>query len=63
MLSCKEVTQLLSESQDRQLSLSEKMQVEMHLAICTGCKNFKRQMSFLREACKRYMNIDHHSGE
>lgn len=58
MLSCKEVTHLLSESQDRPLGMSEKMQLEMHLAICKGCKNFKSQMSFLREACKRYL-VDH----
>ncbi|PKO36833.1 MAG: hypothetical protein CVU33_16350 [Betaproteobacteria bacterium HGW-Betaproteobacteria-6] len=56
MLSCKEVTHLLSESQDRKLTLSEKMHLEMHLAMCKGCTNFKSQMKFLREACKRYVN-------
>lgn len=55
MLSCKEVTHLLSEAQDRKLNLSEKMHLEMHLAMCKGCKNFREQMSFLREACKRYV--------
>jgi hypothetical protein len=30
------------------------MQLELHLALCQGCKNFKSQMNFLREACKRY---------
>ena len=55
MLSCKEVTHLLSESQDRKLALAEKMHLEMHLAMCKGCKNFKGQMKFLREACKRYV--------
>lgn len=54
MLSCKEVTHLLSESQDRKLTLAEKMHLEMHLTMCKGCKNFKSQMRFLREACKRY---------
>ena len=55
MLSCKEATHLMSESQDRQLGLSEKMQLEMHLALCKGCKNFKSQMNFLRAACQRYV--------
>jgi predicted anti-sigma-YlaC factor YlaD len=54
MLSCKEATRLLSESQDRKLDLPEKMQLEVHLAMCKGCRNFKGQMNFLREACKRY---------
>ena len=54
MLSCKDVTHKLSEAQDRELSLSERLQLEMHLAMCHGCRNFKRQMSFLRMACRRY---------
>ena len=56
MLSCKDVTHKLSEAQDRELSLSERLQLEMHLAMCHGCRNFKRQMSFLRMACRRYMS-------
>ena len=55
MLSCKEVTYLLSESQDRKLALTEKMPLEMHLVMCKGCTNFKSQMKFLREACKHYV--------
>ncbi|KAB2921052.1 MAG: zf-HC2 domain-containing protein [Dechloromonas sp.] len=55
MLSCKEVTHLLSEGQDRKLTLGEKVQLEMHLAICHGCRNFRSQMDFLREACRRYV--------
>jgi hypothetical protein len=58
MLSCKEVTHLLSESQDRKLTISEKIHLEMHLAMCKGCTNFKSQMKFLREACKRYLKVN-----
>jgi len=54
MLSCKDITHLLSESQDRKLAVSERLRLEMHLAMCTGCKNFKGQMAFLRKACRRY---------
>ena len=50
MLRCKEATHLLSEAQDRSLSLSERLQLKMHLAMCTGCRNFKGQMAFLRQA-------------
>lgn len=55
MLTCKEITHLLSESQDRKLSISEKVQLEMHLAMCKGCRNFKEQMQFLRDACRKYL--------
>ncbi|MDP1606547.1 MAG: zf-HC2 domain-containing protein [Rhodocyclaceae bacterium] len=54
MLSCKDVTHLLSEAQDRKLALSERLSLEMHLAMCKGCANFKKQMSFLRKACRGY---------
>lgn len=54
MLSCKETTHLLSQAQDRKITVTERIHLEMHLAMCKGCKNFKQQMNFLREACKRY---------
>lgn len=52
MLSCKEVTHLLSIEQDEKLSLAERMQTEMHLLICRGCANYRKQMDFLRAACR-----------
>ena len=55
MLRCKEATHLLSEAHDRNLSFSERLQLKMHLAMCTGCRNFKGQMAFLRRACRRYL--------
>lgn len=55
MLSCKEVTRRLSAAQDRELGLAERLQLKMHLALCAGCRNFSRQMDFLRAACKRYV--------
>lgn len=54
MLSCRDATRLMSEAQDRKLSLSERLQLEMHVLICKGCTNYKSQISFLREACRRY---------
>lgn len=54
MVSCKETTQRLSEAKDRKLSLSEKLQLKMHLAMCGNCRNFSKQMDFLRATCKRY---------
>jgi hypothetical protein len=56
MLSCKEVTHLLSESQDRKLTVGERARLEMHLLICDGCTNFRKQMDFLRKACRSYVD-------
>lgn len=54
MLNCKDVTHLLSEGQDRKLTLAERMHLEMHLAICKGCSNYRKQMNYLRAVCRRY---------
>lgn len=53
MLTCKEATRLMSEAQDRKLGVAERLQIELHLAICNGCRNFRRQLDFLRAACRR----------
>ncbi len=54
MLNCKEATRLVSESQDRKLSLLETVPLQFHLMICTGCRNFNKQMPFLREAMRAF---------
>lgn len=54
MLNCKDATRKISEAQDRSLSLVEKLQLKIHLAMCSGCSNFGKQVDFLRTACKRY---------
>jgi hypothetical protein len=56
MLTCKEVTHLLSEGQDRKLTVAERARLEMHLLVCSGCSRFRKQMDFLRAACRRYVD-------
>ena len=53
MLTCKEATRMMSEAQDRPLSIGERLQLRMHLAMCRGCRNFRVQMDFLLTACRR----------
>jgi hypothetical protein len=53
MLSCKEVSHLVSQGLDRRLGLWERLRLRLHLAICDGCTNFSRQMQFLRKAVSR----------
>ena len=55
MLSCREVTELLSEERDRQLKVSERVQLRLHLAMCQGCSNFKKQLGFLHDACQLFV--------
>lgn len=54
MLTCQQVTHLLSEAQDRELRLKEKLPLKLHLMMCSGCANFRQQLDFLRRACRQY---------
>jgi predicted anti-sigma-YlaC factor YlaD len=49
MLNCEEATRLLSERQDRALSMAERTQLTLHTMMCSGCREFGRQMTTLRD--------------
>jgi len=48
MMSCKEVTEKASALIDGELSLWERLQIRLHLAICRGCERFIDQMKVTR---------------
>lgn len=50
MLSCKEVTRLVSQGLDRRLGFAERVRLRVHLAICDGCTSFTKQVRFIRKA-------------
>jgi len=51
-LTCKEVSHLVSQGLDRELGGLERLRLRIHLSICDGCTNFKKQMDFLRRAMR-----------
>jgi hypothetical protein len=53
MLSCKEVSLLVSRSMDTSLTLRERLAVRLHLLYCRGCRRFRDQVQFLRRAAQR----------
>lgn len=55
---CKETSELLSQAQDRALTLREKLALYVHLPICNGCRNFKTQLGFIRRAAREFVNKD-----
>lgn len=54
MKSCREVTRLLSEAQERSLNLGERTSLRIHLMICAACRNFGQQMDSLRQISRSY---------
>jgi hypothetical protein len=54
MLTCKQTFLLEMASGFRQLSWRERMGMRMHLAFCCACRRFRQQMSFIRQAARRF---------
>ena len=53
---CKEASELLSQAQDRPLTLREKFFLYVHLPLCHGCRNFRAQLAIIRRAAREYLN-------
>lgn len=53
MLSCRDVTRLVSQGQDRALGLGERIALRTHFFICKGCRSFEDQLRFMRRAMQR----------
>lgn len=50
MLSCERASSLSSERLDRSLTVRERLALGFHLAMCTLCRRFARQLAFMRVA-------------
>jgi hypothetical protein len=63
MLSCKDVTRLLSESMDHSLPLGKRVGVRFHLLICKFCARYERQLLQIRETMRRLVAMEDGPGE
>lgn len=54
MLSCKEVSLLISRSYDARLTWRQRLAVRLHLLVCVACRRFVEQMRFLRRAGRAF---------
>jgi len=53
MLNCKQATALISLGMDQELTMLQKMGLRFHLMMCSGCRNFNKQMDFLRQGLRK----------
>lgn len=63
MLNCRRVTELLSEAQERKLSMRERVSLKMHRMMCSGCNNFGKQILIIGVIAKKYSHdkkVDDH---
>jgi predicted anti-sigma-YlaC factor YlaD len=53
-IDCKDVSRLISNAQDQDLTPAERAQLRLHLVICETCRNVDEQMQFIRRAMKKF---------
>lgn len=53
MPSCEDVSLLISQTHDRDLTRSERFKMKLHVAMCRYCSRFERQLKMLREAVEQ----------
>lgn len=53
MLSCRDVTQLISRSMDTSLPVGERIGVRIHLLICRFCARYEKQLHLIRETVRQ----------
>ncbi|MDO8905370.1 zf-HC2 domain-containing protein [Hydrogenophaga sp.] len=51
---CKEITALLIAREDRDLPLSDRLALRLHMAMCQACPRFERQLLTMRNAMKQW---------
>jgi hypothetical protein len=52
--SCKDVSHLLSQAHEHPLGPWAQAKVRWHLAVCSMCRAFERQLRLIDEALRRY---------
>jgi len=62
-MSCEEIENKILESQEHQLSLAQRVEVETHLAGCAGCRIFARQLQQLEAALSAGIEVPALSAE
>jgi hypothetical protein len=46
---CSYMVSLMSESMDRPLGIGERLQLKLHLIVCTWCVRYLDQLNFMRQ--------------
>jgi hypothetical protein len=54
IMSCEEAARRASRALDEPIGVLDRLMLNAHLVMCAKCKNFIRQLAFLRKASQRY---------
>jgi hypothetical protein len=59
-VTCKQAASLLVAREDREIALSEKVALRLHIYACKACPNFEQQLLIMRKSLKlwRQYSVD-----
>jgi len=55
-VTCKQAASLLIAREDREIALSEKVALRLHIYACKACPNFEQQILIMRKGLKLWRN-------
>jgi hypothetical protein len=55
-VTCKQATALLIAQEDRQIDMSDKVALRLHVYACKTCPNFEQQLLIMRKSMKLWRN-------
>ncbi|MFN2355158.1 MAG: zf-HC2 domain-containing protein [Desulfopila sp.] len=53
LFNCKDISRLVSDSMDRNLSLRHRLGIRFHLMMCRYCHRFARQLKRMRQVIRK----------
>ncbi|MES2951079.1 MAG: zf-HC2 domain-containing protein [Pseudomonadota bacterium] len=53
---CKEVAAILISREDRKLAFKDRLALRVHMAICSACPRFERQLLIMRNGLRGWRN-------
>lgn len=56
--SCKDISALISQSMDTRLPLRKRFAIQMHVAMCSLCRRYEKQLQLMRRGLHHYANPD-----
>lgn len=56
MLSCVKATELMELKEVVPLSIKQKVQLRMHVAMCSGCRNYMKQTKLINQLLNKNFN-------
>ncbi len=53
-MNCRQATRALSDAQDRNVCLRVRVELKLHVMMCSRCRNFAEHMAVLRTLARAY---------